>query len=108
MSVTPLAPAAPYAEKDEAQPEPEVAPLVLEAGGQLSWSVGGKRPTQATLSIKGVPKLNGEFEKGEVIELKLQIQVVSVAFKDEIDKATGQAIDCVRQHVGEVVAVSRA
>lgn len=76
--------------------------------GQLSWNVGGERPSTASLRlVGGRVDIEGEFKKGERIVLRVECEVREVAFKDETDKATGQIVGCERRHKAAITGVAR-
>lgn len=78
--------------------------LEIEAGGQLSLEVGGKRPTAGTLTLAGgkvtLPK--GQFTKGERIVVRVEAVVAAVKFQDQTDAKTRQVVGCERQHTARV------
>ena len=83
--------------------------LVIEAGGQITWAVGGKTPTGSTLSLSGGKlEVDGEFSKGDRVRLLVECEVREVAFKDEVDRRTGQVVGCERVHKAKIVGVERA
>lgn len=83
--------------------------LYLEEGGQITFDPGGKQPTSSALRLVGGSiKIEGEFKKGEVLALRLEVQVAEVGFKDQIDGKTGQVVGCERRHRGRIVSVERA
>ena len=83
---------------------------------QLSFSVGGKAPTSASLSLTGAKfEVHDDLDKGEVLSVEVKRAdgtlvfdgdafVTAVSFTDEIDKATRQAVGCVRNHTARVDA----
>lgn len=82
--------------------------LALEAGGQLSLEVGGKRPTAATLTLTGgkvtLPK--GQFVKGERIVVRVEATVRGVKLQDQVDAKTRQVVGCERQHFAPIENVT--
>jgi hypothetical protein len=94
--------------------DPPVEGTQQEPTGQLSWTVGGKAPTDATLSLTGAKfEVSDDLEKGEALSVVVkradgslvfdgEAFITAVSFRDEIDKATGQAVGCVRQHTARV------
>lgn len=89
-----------------AESEPEI---VLEGStGQLSFGVGGKKPTSSELKLQGGSiGLEGQFSKGETIVLRVEARVGEVHFIDKIDSKTGQPVGSVRRHKARVVAAIR-
>lgn len=81
------------------------APAIMEGtNGQLSFSIGGKTPTGASLHIVGGRvEVNGQFKKGETIIVQMVVRVDSIAFVDEVDRQTGQVIGCERRHKARVI-----
>ena len=83
--------------------------LVIEGTGQLSFDVGGKRVTSSELKLVGGKlEVEGQFEKGELVVLRLEAIVGEVAFVDSTDSKTGQVVGCARRHKARIVNVSRA
>jgi hypothetical protein len=82
--------------------------LELDAGGQLSLEVGGKRPTGGTVTLTGgkfsLPK--GQFVKGERIVVRVEAIVDKVAFKDQTDAKTRQIVGCERQHEARITGTA--
>lgn len=82
--------------------------LMLEAGGQLSLEVGGKRPTAGSLALMGgkvtLPK--GQFTKGERVVVRVEAVVAHIAFVDQTDAKTRQVVGCERQHKARVESVT--
>jgi hypothetical protein len=76
-------------------------------GLQLSFAVGGKRPTTSGLRLVG-GKLDIEqvFSKGQTIELRIEAEIREVSFIDQVDAATGQVIGSERRHKAHIVGVS--
>jgi hypothetical protein len=74
---------------------------------QLSFQVGGKRPTSTGLRLTGgkvdVP---GSFMKGSKLVLRVEVRVGEVAFVDEHDPKTGQIIGCQRRHKARILNVA--
>jgi len=72
-------------------------------GTQLSFAVGGKRPTESVLKVDvGKIELTGTFKKGSMVTVELAVLVTEVNFKDQLDAVTKQAIGCQRAQVGDV------
>lgn len=92
------APQEPYEgdETDSEQPAQENA--------QLSFSVGGKKPTTTSVRLTG-GKVNipGSYAKGSKLVLHLEVRVGEVAFVDEHDPKTNQIIGCERRHKARVL-----
>lgn len=84
----------------------------LDAGGgepvvaQLSFAVGGKKPTSTALTLVGGKIEVGEsFQKGQRIRLEIVAEVGEVAFVDQRDAKTGQVIGCERKHKARILSV---
>jgi hypothetical protein len=82
--------------------------LVVEAGGQLTLSVGGgKQPTSSTLRLVGGRiEVDGQYGKGEAVVLRIEAVVNEVAFKDEHDAKTGQVVGCARNHRARITGIA--
>jgi hypothetical protein len=76
--------------------------------GQLSWEVGGIEPSSSSLSVTGLSKIDlaGEFDKGDVVELRVRVKVGDVNFHD-VEDTDGFAIDCEKQFKGKAISVAR-
>lgn len=69
----------------------------------ISTNVGGVEPTASTLTIQGGEVLiPGEYEKGQIIEAKVTLEVGFVGFRDKKDSKTGQVVDCTRVHTARL------
>lgn len=81
-------------------------PLVLEGRGQLSFDVGGKEPTSSHLTLTGGQiEVAGSYDKGDEIVLTVRLVVQEVAFRDEIDRKTGQVVGAKRKHKARITRV---
>jgi hypothetical protein len=81
--------------------------LVIDGSGQLSMAVGGKRVTTASLRLGGGKvDVEGQFEKGEILVLRVEAVVGEVAFVDQTDPKTRQVTGCDRRHKARIVALS--
>lgn len=79
------------AESPENAPEQPLA--------QLSFSVGGEKPTASTVRLVGGKiEAGGEYKKGQVVHLSIEAVVTEVAFVDLKDKETGQVVATERRH----------
>jgi hypothetical protein len=84
--------------------EPDV---LIVGSGQLSFSVGGKRPTTSGLRLVGGKlDVEGSFTKGETVVLRVEAVVGEVAFIDQVDAKTDQVVGCERRHKARIRAVS--
>lgn len=74
---------------------------------QLTFEVGGREPTGSALTVTGV-KLEdvAQYEKGQVLELRVVCEVGEVSFRDKHDSVTGQVVDCIRAHKARASSVS--
>lgn len=77
------------------------------AGGQLSFAVGGKRPTVSGLRlVGGKVDVEGSFAKGQKIVFRVEAEVGEIAFIDQHDPKTRQVIGCERRHKARIVGVN--
>ncbi len=82
--------------------------LIVDGSGQLGFDVGGKTPTSATLTLTGGKiEIEGQFEKGEIVDLHIQARVNDVGFKDNEDSKTGQVVGCERRQKARIISVER-
>lgn len=81
--------------EEQARPE-----LEIEASGQLSIKVGGEKPDTAQVRLQGgsIQLREGQFEKGEYVNLVVKARCAEVHFVDKIDKATGDVVEVIRRH----------
>lgn len=105
-------PGDPVPDPEEPQPGEEPAEafeVTLEgSSNQLSFSVGGKKPTTSELKLQGGSiGLEGQFQKGETVVIRAEIRVGEVAFVDKIDSKTGQPVGSTRRHKARIVAAVR-
>lgn len=81
--------------------------VVIAGSGQLSFTVGGKRPTTSGLRLVGGKlDVEGSFTKGETVALRIEAVVGEVAFIDQVDAKTDQVVGCERRHKARIRAVS--
>ncbi len=85
----------------------------LDAGGgepvsqQLSFAVGGKKPTSCGLRlVGGKVEIEEVFRKGQTIRLSIVAEVGEIAFVDERDSATGQVVGCQRRQKARITSVT--
>lgn len=109
--------AAPPAEANGAGDPEGLGELVIAAGGQLGFDVGGKRPTGSSLTLTGGKfRVEGSFKKGDRLGVTItdadgnsvfagSAVVDDIGFKDETDSKTGQVVGCERRHKARISAV---
>lgn len=79
------------------------------AGGKFSSTSGGRAPTGATLTIQGGEfELPEEYEKGQILELRVVVAIGEVGFRDKTDPKTGTVVDCTRVHKGRLTSAKVA
>lgn len=83
--------------------------LVIDAGGQLSFAVGGKKPTGSSIRLTGgkisIPSGSGQLHKGDDVVLRVVARVSEVAFVDELDQKTQQVVGSERRHKARIINV---
>jgi hypothetical protein len=99
--------AAPW--EGDAEPEQDGAPapekVVLGTSEQLSFAIGGKKPTGSKLTLTGGQlDVEGQYGKGERIRIVVEAEVQEVSFRDERDSKTGQVVGCARKHKAVIVS----
>lgn len=93
---------------NEQQVEAAVEP-VLEADGQISFAVGGKKPQASSLAFTGGKvAVEGQFDKGVDVDVLITGRVHDVGFKDTLDPKTKQATTCDRRQKAQIIACVRA
>lgn len=76
-------------------------------GAQLSFAVGGKKPTATGLRLVGGKiDVDGSFSKGQTIEMTVIAVVGEVAFVDQVDAKTSQVVGCERRHKARIKSVT--
>ena len=91
-------------------PEEEVdrrEEVVLEGDGQLTLSIGGKKPNLSKVVLRGgqIP-FNGEAKKGDHVTLRVECVVGEIHLIDRRDSKTGDITDTTRKHVLKVKGAS--
>lgn len=96
---------------DEAgEPEAETSDelTLFVSDGKLTATIGGKKPTSSSIAIVGGKVgLEGQFEKGEIVPLRIDVLVNDVGLKDSEDPKTGQIVATERRHKARIVAIER-
>lgn len=78
--------------------------LVLPGSEQLSFSIGGKKPTSSKLTLTGGQiEVEGQFKKGEIVVFQVEAVVEEVAFRDQVDSKTRQVVGCTRKQKARIV-----
>lgn len=91
----------------EAVPDEETR-LVVEAGGQISLSVGGRNADQSTLVLRGGEvTVEGQFEKGTRLRFEVEGVVSQITFTDLMDHKTGDVTGTKRKHVLKLDGITR-
>ena len=91
--------------------EPEQIPpmqIPLEGlGTTITSTPGGLRPTSSTVVLRGgkLP-VEGEYKKGDEVELLVRCRVADVSYPDTHDEY-GQPVSCERRHTLKLMAVRR-
>jgi len=74
--------------------------VVIEGDGQLSLTIGGKKPTVSKVVIRGgAVAMEGQLQKGEHVTLELEVVVAEVHVIDKRDSQTREVVETVRKHV---------
>ncbi len=77
----------------------------LDSAGQLSFSVGGKRPDTSKVQLVGrsIELPGAQMEKGKEYTVQMRIRVGSIHFDDKIDTQTEEVTGCTRKHKARIV-----
>lgn len=80
--------------------------IVLEGDGQLSLTIGGKKPNVSKVLLRGgqIP-FTGEARKGDHLALRVECVVGEIHVIDKIDSGTRDVVETVRKHVLKVEGV---
>jgi hypothetical protein len=87
--------------------EPVGPPPILGREVQLSLLAGGEEPDSSTFKLRGgsLP-VEGEFEKGSIVILRVVASVDEVTFADKKDN-DGYVVSTERRHVAKIMSVRR-
>jgi hypothetical protein len=93
-----------------AEQEQEVLPMQVPLEGfteSITVTVGGARPQSSVVALRGgkLP-VEGEFRKGDEIELYVRARVAEIHFVDTHDQY-GEVTGTERRHIAKPVAVRR-
>jgi len=74
--------------EEKGEQEPEILKLAIPGEGQLTLTVGGRKPETCTVKLVGgkMDVADGDFDKGSTINLLLQCVVKSIEFVDAYDQ----------------------
>jgi hypothetical protein len=92
-------------EEDDA---PQLPEMRLDLGNKITLKVGGKNPTGSTITLRGgrIP-LEGQVEKGEILDVRLRLRCVDLQFPDKIDSKTGEVTETTRVQVMRAMQIQR-
>ena len=83
------------ANNGEAEGEDEI---VVGTHGQLSFTIGGKKPTTSKVSLGSAGReVDGQFQKGDVVSFLVTARCNEIVLTDKHDNV-GTAIECIRTH----------
>lgn len=98
------------ADDPESTVEEPIPPMQIPLeglGSTITATPGGLRPSTSSVVLRGGKlAVEGEFKKGDVVELYVRCRVGDVSYPDTHDKY-GEAISCERKHVLRPIAVRR-
>ena len=84
-------------------------PEVGESPSKFTTDLGGKAPTSATIVTQGgefeVPE---QYETGQILELRVVVEVGEGRIRHKKDPKTGTVVDCTRVHVGRITSLKVA
>jgi hypothetical protein len=88
-------------------PEPEVERLEGTGRTQLTLMAGGEAPDSSSFRMQGgkVP-VEGQFEKGDIIDLLVKVRVTEVDFVDKHDN-DGYVVGTDRRHIAKPLSIRR-
>lgn len=74
---------------------------------QLTLLAGGEEPDSSSFKMQGgkVP-VEGQFEKGDLIDLIVKVRVAEVDFVDKVDK-DGYVVGTDRRHIAKPLSIRR-
>jgi hypothetical protein len=87
--------------------KPDGPPPIAGVSRQLSLIAGGEEPDGSEFKMRGgsVP-VEGEFKKGDVIEVVVKLSVDEVAFIDKKDN-DGYVTSTTRRHIAKPLSIRR-
>jgi hypothetical protein len=96
--------------EEMAEQEEELLPMQVPLEGftdSITVTVGGARPQTSAVALRGgkLP-VEGEFKKGDEIELYVRARIAEIHFVDTVDKY-GEVTGTERRHIAKPVAVRR-
>jgi hypothetical protein len=78
-------------------------------GRKFTLNPGGREPTGATIVVQGGEfELPEQYEKGQILELRVVVAIGEVDFRDKTDSKTGLVVDCTRVHKGRATSLKVA
>jgi hypothetical protein len=96
--------------EEMAEEEQELLPMQIPLEGftdSITTTVGGARPQTSAVALRGGKlAVEGEFKKGDEIELYVRARVAEIHFVDTIDQY-GEVTGTERRHIAKPVAVRR-
>lgn len=100
--------AEPATPEGDEEPE-EVVQLSIDGDGDLSLTIGGSKPDEATLSFGGgeIQVRKGQFKPGQRVAIMLVGPVVEAAIRHKRDPKTGQLTNVKRKHTMQPDQVRR-
>lgn len=89
--------------------EQAVPDLVIEASGQLGLKIGGRKPDEAVVKLRGgsIHLPEGQFEKGEYANILCKVRCAEVHLVDKIDRRTGDIVTTTRRHILKIEHVEK-
>ena len=95
--------------EEMAEQEPEVLPMQIPLEGfteSITVTVGGAKPQSSAVALRGgkLP-VEGEFQKGDEIELYVRARIAEIHFVDCDDY--GEVTGTERRHIAKPIAVRR-
>lgn len=83
--------------------------LQLEGDKELNSKVGGRKPDKATVKLRGgsiiVPQ--GQYEKGDTVNVLVSLRCAELHFVDKIDNSTGEIVETERRQVMKITNVEK-
>lgn len=91
------------------QPDSEPQLAIQGMGSKLTDKVGGAKPdvSEAKMGGASVAIPEGQFEKGEVLEVVCKVQCTKVEVVDKMNNTTGERTETVRRHHFRTLHVER-
>ena len=93
--------------EEAAEDEPEQEPAIEGGKRSLTLTAGGEEPDSSSFKMQGGKvAVEGQFDKGDVIDLLVKVRVAEVDFVDKVDN-DGYVVGTERRHLAKPLSIRR-